>query len=974
MTWDQYFEGMWELLGDGRTSATSAQRTKALEMAGEPALGTPDALIRFPRMQGVLTPGIVVELLGFYKRYALLPAFCDALQRNALDLTETERAVAHLFERYRDVLDRHALIDPIDRDFVCVDTCVKMAPILVVAPRELTPSAALVITRLAKTTDVTLLFEYDHSHPGRRAAESMLSLFDGVPVEEWECPGSATPAAAQTPPQPTDGELAALGARLFRFQPGIEALGCVRVGESVGPLAQPALISRLIQDALTVCEPKDVVLVLKDPSRVENSPYRQLIADGISFESVYRGRLCDTGLGRALLKVYRIFGVKDPSTSLRSARDDNGNPVAADEMNDAYEMFGLLASPYSGLSRLAADELHKTWRGQRGSDRAGRQNDLAKHAAGAALLAAAQRATASAQSEERLEANLKLINLLLTNAALVSEGRAVTAPKDQLTPASEDRVALTIAASDDWAAAQASLSRLKELSVFAGPLRERDLEGTSVRLERCFDPDQSGNRVRLLASSEPGLLKTPVVIVGDLSAVAYPMSVAPGPLDELASKLGFAPPYDLAQRQRSLLLHLVEATSERFVFYRTTHEAGGEEARQSALFDELLANYRSADEQGPDSRPERIPQALVPFTTRCYEGSTFWQSLALSNDAEYRSFERGRLHSIEHQQTLAPHVFSPTSLEAYLRCPYAWFLERRTGMRSIDRGFGALEKGLVAHAALRDFYETFGAQNMMRVTPANLPEAQAMFRHSFAHVMENGVDDVVVKNRTEWESLGVLEKDLLALLERDATLLPAYQPRFLERPIEGMYAGVMVKGRIDRLDVNATGDAFIIDYKLGGDLADYGIARKTPRLPFRIQGAIYATIAERQWGVRVRGILYRSCRKPATRGVFADSLIDIDDRELRKTQGFAPSDALPWQREGNVPCHPERRGRSPEVEGSESFVLKGFSEYLVRVEERVSHALVRLASGDIEPRPSDKGICAYCAVRGRCKASLWDGR
>jgi hypothetical protein len=960
MTWDQYFEGLWELLGDGRAAATSTQRKKALEMAGEPALGTPDALVRFPRAQGVLTSGIVTELLGFYERHALLPSFLDALERDVLDLTETERAVVYLFERYRDVLDSHALIDPIDRDFACAKRYAGATPILMVAPRELTPSTALVITRLAKTIDITLLFEYDRSHPGRRAAESMLPLFGDVSVEEWEHLDSAMLPAAQALPQSTEDELAVLGARLFRFQPGIEASGYVRVGESIGPLAQPALVSQLIRDALVICEPRDIVLVFKDPSRVESSLYRQFIADGIPFESRYRARLRDTGLGRALLKVYRVFGL-DSSSDEGAA--GTTTPVVVDEMSDAYELFGLLASPYSGLSRLAAAELHKKWRGQRGSNRTERQSGLAKHAAGAALLAAAERVMASVEGEDWLEANLKLVNLLLTNAASASEDQAVAA--------CEDQAASALAASDDWAAGQAFLNHIRELSVFEGPFQKRDLEGVGVTLERCFDPEQSGNRVRLLASGEPGLLKVAVIILGDLSAAAYPMSVAPGALDELAAKLGFAPPRDLAQRQRSLLLHLVEAAQERFVFYRNTHEAGGDEARQSALFDELLANYRSADEQGPDSKPERIPQALAPFTTRRYEGSTFWQSLALTNDTEHRGFERGHLLNAEHQKALMPAVFSPTSLEAYLRCPYAWFLERRAGMRSIDRGFGALEKGLVAHAVLRDVYGALGARNMARVTPANLPEAQEMLRRSFARVMENGVPGVIVNDRMEWESLSALEKDLLALLERDATLLPAYQPCFFEQPIEGSYAGVAVRGRIDRLDVDANGNAFIIDYKLGGDLSDYGIARKAPRLPFRIQGAIYAAIAERQWGVRVRGILYRSCRKPVTRGVFADSLIDIDDRELRKAQGFAESDALPWRHEENAPRHPKS---DCSLAGPESFVLEGFSEYLARVEERVSHALARLAAGDIVPRPSDKGICGYCAVRGRCQASLWDGR
>jgi hypothetical protein len=991
MTWGRYFEGLWESLGDERTGATTAQRAKALEMAGESvahgggaegdrnAEGDSAALVRFPRVKGALTPDIVAELLRFYERYATLSSFEDALCGDGVGLTEAERAVFFVFRRYRDILHDHALIDPVDRDLACADSRAATTPLLIFAPRELAPSAALAIERLASRIDVTLLVEYDRSHPGRVATGSILSLFGGrAAVGEAV---AESPAVTEPP-----AELVELGARLYRFQPGIEASGHVRVGESVGPAARPTLIGRLIRDALTSCEPRDIAVVLKGSDRDESLLHRQMVVEGIPFEATFRERLYSTGLGCALLRAYRVLGGEGQREGVASIKDElaipnisadtgvmsadfpilsdavpvdvvpvEAAPVVVDEEGVAYEWFALLTSPYSGLDPRTATGLHRRWRLLRGSNREERRSDVAKDAAGAELLAAIERAVTASGQEEAIEANLRLVNLLLTNARRSSAKAAANAAN-----AANTASATNIAVADDWAAAQAFMERVRELSVFGRPLQARDLKDCPVTLQRCFDPEQAGNRVRLLPSREPGPMRASVVIVGDLNADVYPMSVVSGALDDLAEKLGFAPPRDLAQRQRALLLHLVEAARERFVFFRDTCEPGGGEARQSALFEELLANFRSADELGPDGGSARIPRTLAPFVTRCHEGSTFWQGLTLPEASERLSLERGRLLDADSRHALMPPVFSPTSLEAYLRCPYAWFLDRRVGASSIDRGLGALEKGLVAHAALSRLYNTLVERGLARVTPENLSQVRDLLRSSFTGVLEEGVGDVIVKDRRERENLNVLEKDLLGLLERDATLLPAYRPRFLEQPIEGSYAGVTVRGRIDRLDADDDGRAFIIDYKLGSALADYGIARNGPRIPPHIQGAVYATLAERQWGVRVLGILYRSCRRPVTRGVFSSALLDIDDGQLRRAQGLMSSDALPWPSDGKL--------------ADDSFVLRGFSEYLRVVEEQVSLALERLAAGDIRPNPSDKGICGYCAVRESCQSSLWDGR
>ncbi len=117
------------------------------------------------------------------------------------------------------------------------------------------------------------------------------------------------------------------------------------------------------------------------------------------------------------------------------------------------------------------------------------------------------------------------------------------------------------------------------------------------------------------------------------------------------------------------------------------------------------------------------------------------------------------------------------------------------------------------------------------------------------------------------------------LVRRDAAFLPGFIPTYFElelgRSSEQLleYAGVPVRGKVDRVDVDAEGNAVIIDYKLSGLSAGYGFGRDD-ELPQRIQTDIYATLVERHFAalgtpLHVVGSVYRSYAKNALRGVYA---------------------------------------------------------------------------------------------------------
>ena len=155
-------------------------------------------------------------------------------------------------------------------------------------------------------------------------------------------------------------------------------------------------------------------------------------------------------------------------------------------------------------------------------------------------------------------------------------------------------------------------------------------------------------------------------------------------------------------------------------------------------------------------------------------------------------------------------------------------------------------------------------------------------------------------------------------------------------------AGVPVRGKVDRVDVDEKGRAVIIDYKLSSLSSGYGL-RAGQTMPLRIQTDIYATLVQRHFSslgldLQVVGSVYRSYSTDALRGVY-ESGIDWGPLE----HANAKLDALP-----SASC------------------MMSYDEYLRMVESEVSKLLQNLSSGDIEPRPIAAGICDYCKALQFC--------
>jgi len=220
-------------------------------------------------------------------------------------------------------------------------------------------------------------------------------------------------------------------------------------------------------------------------------------------------------------------------------------------------------------------------------------------------------------------------------------------------------------------------------------------------------------------------------------------------------------------------------------------------------------------------------------------------------------------------EELRARPWSASSLELWISCPARWFVERMLRPESPEPDPEPLTRGGLAHAALRDTLEGLRERTgSARVSAARLGLArellgEALERHEHEFPLSVRAERVPSARRR-------LQADLERYLTHAAGAATGgrgedrpLEPRWLEvgfgfddeeegLPALDLGGGVMLRGRIDRIDVTPAGEAVVYDYKG---------ARVTPGARWiedgKIQLALYMRAAERLLGVRVVGGLYQ---------------------------------------------------------------------------------------------------------------------
>ena len=365
-------------------------------------------------------------------------------------------------------------------------------------------------------------------------------------------------------------------------------------------------------------------------------------------------------------------------------------------------------------------------------------------------------------------------------------------------------------------------------------------------------------------------------------------------------------------------------------------------------------------------------------------------------------------------------LLSASQIETYLECPYKWFSLRRLRLRDADAGFTGAEMGTFAHRVLevshkellaRAWERATGASELERIAAedpegtqseaytaeverlvalaaedpgrrvlgsrvsaddpsgtegarrALLAEFDAHLSHQYQLVRGRRPlpQALVPHTAAERGQVESLRRDLSSLLDYEGELLLGYEPRLFEWSFgrggaEVEYAGVRLTGTVDRVDVDAHGQAVVIDYKHKSDrgfAAEYDVfpregaaAEGALVLPRRVQSLIYGQVIRRAFpDLKVTGAVYL-CTKGAHElsGAVSEDAMDNVFGTRPVSSARLPRLAVP---------RTASFGRSD---------ASGMDALLDACEEAVAAEVARMMEGHVEARPKDPEACRFCPV------------
>ncbi len=541
-------------------------------------------------------------------------------------------------------------------------------------------------------------------------------------------------------------------------------------------------IAKLIREG---CDPGGIAVVVR-----QVHVWGRLLGDvfascGIPYQIDERLRLGETGLGYAFLQAVR--------------------GVALDE---AEAFFAFLRSPYSGVRPEDVCDLEARYR--RGAPRG---------------------AKAAARSAGRRWAEVMDLLEALVEA---SDPRALSLTTAQ--------------ALVRWmveAAARGSGRNDGDLEADARAYRA--LSGGLLAVERYAAPVEPNTALRLLA-------RTPVPTSGHVVAGAvhildaqrararrfdavFIVGLAEG---EFPGQVDM--PSLLNPRQRAKLeslgagLPAPEPGSERALFIGATTRAwrilylsardsedDGTEVMPSRFWTE--AKRLVGAEEGRHERRTLADQVYASETApslRHYLRACVTEGLQIHiEDGRQSAWERGvpgLCESAVLAELEAKDSFSPSALESYAGCPFAWFIERVVGMNEFEVELDGRTIGDLIHGVLTACYRSLATDGLLPLSSETVSEAEARATALIDEIV-NGPDcpGTVGQRRVAACRLRAMTHRLFrAEVEAGGSLI------FSEAEVEvggtdGVdVGGLRVRGRVDRIDTSTDGqDLFVLDYKSG---------------------------------------------------------------------------------------------------------------------------------------------------------------
>ncbi len=494
------------------------------------------------------------------------------------------------------------------------------------------------------------------------------------------------------------------------------------------------------------------------------------------------------------------------------------------------------------------------------------------------------------QARERLGWELPELAALATTADLPGElcrlaRRLLAAPHRGAAPALTDSEALDARA-------------LGALVTAVGELAELDLTPPPAELLALLEamavptagPAANGAAQVLLAEPlEIRARRFRAVFVCGLQEGSFPLPARPDPFlsDErrreiaVASGLALRPREDALAAERYLFYAAVSRATERvYLAYRSSDEEGN-----LALPSPFIADV--AELLAPDWRERRGRRLLADVvwpadaapTPRERRRALAAQGSRLAGDdpEPRRVLGADALARVRHSQ-----ILSAGALETYGDCPVRWLIERELQPEPLAPEPDAITRGNVMHDVLERLLRELDGP----LSPASVGTARSVLERLLAELAGDGGPELVPggSELVRAGALRAIEADLRRYLEHEAATGGGWRPLGLELrfgfdtegetdslPALALGAGeerVLIRGMIDRVDVDGRGHAVVRDYKSGARRPDWAGARwSTDR---RLQVALYMLVVRELLGLEPVGGFYQPLRGDdlRARGVF----------------------------------------------------------------------------------------------------------
>jgi len=217
----------------------------------------------------------------------------------------------------------------------------------------------------------------------------------------------------------------------------------------------------------------------------------------------------------------------------------------------------------------------------------------------------------------------------------------------------------------------------------------------------------------------------------------------------------------------------------------------------------------------------------------------------------------------------AEHAWSASQLEKYGRCPFLYLVDRVLSLRSVeeaDEETTPLDVGSIAHDVLEQYYGPYAAAGTMAERSTLEPAIDAVFAKRESSGQWLGAPALwrVTRAKVRRMLIAYVEWELDVMLEEGER--PYQCERKLDDPepalitgrdVKGNAVSLLLRGRIDRIDIDGSGRYRVLDYK-------------TSSVPFAkrysdgalIQAALYTEALRQIEGLNVVEGRYRALKKP----------------------------------------------------------------------------------------------------------------